>query len=235
MSHQFTITKPFWELFPDVQVAVITVRGIDNHDHGQVPANLLQEANDQVEDLIPYEPISKNPFIHEWREAFSKFKTKKGARFAVENLLKRAKKGNPVPSIDPIVDLYNVISLKYGFPVGCLDEDKIVGDMQLTVAEGGEPFTAIGEDDNEPALAGEVIYRDEAKVTSRCWAWRDSQISEATEDSTNFLMYVECLKPEWREDHKRVLKELTDSIQQYLGGDIETQIVTIEQPSITFK
>ena len=235
VAHQFTITEPFRDIFPEVQLAVITVRGIDNHDNGQVPAHLLADANDQVEDLIPYEPISKNPLIHEWREAFSKFKTKKGARFAVENLLKRAKKGHPVRSINPIVDLYNTISLTYGFAVAALDEDKINGNMQLTVAKGGEPFVAIGESENDPALPGEVIYRDDVNVTSRCWAWRDSEVSEATEDSTNFLLYIECPKPEWQETHRKAVKELTDNIKIYLGGEIAVQLITKDKPTITIK
>jgi len=33
VAHQFTITEPFWDIFPEVQLAVITVRGIDNHDN----------------------------------------------------------------------------------------------------------------------------------------------------------------------------------------------------------
>lgn len=74
----FTVQPSFWNLFPDVKIAVITVHHLDNHEKGQVPPEMLAEANASVEDLIPDEPISANPLIHEWREAFKKFKTKKG-------------------------------------------------------------------------------------------------------------------------------------------------------------
>ncbi|WP_225353304.1 hypothetical protein [Secundilactobacillus paracollinoides] len=98
---QFVVEKPFWDIFPEVRIALIRVTGLDNQDHGQLPASILEDANAHVADLIPDDPISANPLIHEWREAFRKFKTKKGARCAVENLLKRSKNGNPVRSIDP--------------------------------------------------------------------------------------------------------------------------------------
>lgn len=231
---QFTVKPDFWKIFPDVKIAVITVHNLDNHDTGQVPPEMLEKANESVEDLIPDDPISANPLIHEWREAFRKFKTKKGARFAVENLLKRAKKGNPVRSIDPLVDVYNSISLRTGFPIGALDLSKIQGNMQLTVAKGGEPFTAIGEDEPDPALEGEVIYRDDAGVTSRCWAWRDAKRVETTNDSTEILMYSECLLPEWRENHEQAMSELTDNIEKYLGATTQTQYVDHEHPEITY-
>lgn len=232
---RFTVQPSFWKIFPDVKIAVITVHNLDNHDKGQVPRELLAEANDQVEDLIPNEPISANPLIHEWRETFKKFKTKKGARFAVENLLKRAKKGNPVRSIDPLVDIYNAISLRTGFPIGALDLNKIQGGISLEVAKGGEPFTAIGEDEPDPALPGEVIYRDDEGVTSRCWAWRDAKRVEATDDSTDILMYSECLKPEWRENHERAMTELIGNIEKYLGAVAKIQYVARNQPMVTYK
>lgn len=232
---QFTVQPSFWKIFPDVKIAVITVHHLDNHQKEQVPPEMLAEANASVADLIPNEPISANPLIHEWRQAFKKFKTKKGARFAVENLLKRAKKGNPVRSIDPLVDIYNVESLRTGFPIGALDLQKIQGGISLEVAKGGEPFTAIGEDEPDPALPGEVIYRDEEGVTSRCWAWRDAKRVETTEDSTDILMYSECLKPEWRQDHERAMTELTGNIEKYLGALTKTQYVTKEQPTVMYE
>ena len=38
--------------------------------------------------------VSADPIIKSWRQTFQKFKTKKGARCSVENLLKRAKQFN---------------------------------------------------------------------------------------------------------------------------------------------
>lgn len=231
---QFTVQAAFWKIFPDVRIAVLSVHHLDNHQRGQVPPELLDEANQHVAELIPNEPISANPLIHEWREAFRKFKTKKGARFAVENLLKRAKKGNPVRSIDPLVDIYNAISLRTGFPIGALDMNKIQGNMSLEVAKGGEPFTAIGEDESDPALPGEVIYRDDQRVTSRCWAWRDAKEVETTEDSTDILMYSECLKPEWQEKHTQAMNDLATDIEKYLGATVKVQYVDHEHPTVTY-
>lgn len=231
---QFVVEKPFWDIFPEVRIALIRVTGLDNHDHGQLPDTVLEEANAHVADLIPDDPISANSLIHEWREAFRKFKTKKGARCAVENLLKRSKNGNPVRSIDPMVDLYNACSLRTGFPVASLDTESIQGDIRLTVAKGGEPFQAISEDEPEPALDGEVIYADDAGVVSRCWCWRDAERVETRDDTTAATMYIECLKPEWQADHEAAVNQLTSEIEQYLGAKTETVYVDAAHSAVDY-
>lgn len=223
---QFIVEKPFWNIFPEVRIALIRVTGLDNHQ--PIPDSILSEANAHAADLIPEDPISANPFIQEWREAFRKFKTKKGARYAVENLLKRAKNGNPVRSINPLVDLYNAFSLRTGYPCGSMDTAALKGDIRLTVAEGGEPFHAISEAEPEPALPGEVIYKDEKGVISRCWCWRDAERVETRDDSTAVTMYIECLKPEWQADHEKAVNELTDQIEKYLGAKTETVFMDID-------
>ncbi|MGY5339827.1 B3/B4 domain-containing protein [Levilactobacillus spicheri] len=236
MTQKFIVDPEFWDIFPDVQIAFLTAHGVDNHSYGDLKKSRLAEANEKAEDWVPYSPISKTPIIAAWREAFSKFKTKKGARCAVEALLKRASKGNGVGAINPVVDLYNTVSLTYAFPLAAEDMDKIVGDVHLGVAKGGEPFFPIGEAGEEPeeALPGEVIYRDDQGVISRCWAWRDSARVESTEDTQNILLYMENIQPERKEDHEKAVQMLKDSFKQYLHVDLEDHLITQDHPEVTF-
>jgi DNA/RNA-binding domain of Phe-tRNA-synthetase-like protein len=78
-----------------------------------------------------------------WREAFRKFKTRKGARASIEALLKRVQNGGRIGNINPLVDIYNSISLKYGLPCGGEDMDTFSGDLRLTTADGSEPFVPL--------------------------------------------------------------------------------------------
>lgn len=84
--------------------------------------------------------LSHNPVIAVWREAFSKFKTKKGARSSIEALLKRIEKGNTVGGISPLVDVYNEVSLRFALSCGMENLDAIQGNLRLTVTEGGDSF-----------------------------------------------------------------------------------------------
>lgn len=88
---------------------------------------------------------------------YQKFKTKKGARCSIENLLKRVLKGNPVGSITPSVDIYNTVSLTHALPVGGEDIDAMDGDIRLGITEGGDAFRPLGEEENAPTLEGELV------------------------------------------------------------------------------
>ncbi|MCT6807532.1 MAG: phenylalanine--tRNA ligase beta subunit-related protein, partial [Bombilactobacillus sp.] len=133
MGHGFKVDSSFWELFGDTEIAVLTAYDINNQDDSKVPADLLNKANEKALQWVGQDPISDNPVIQDWRQAFRKFKTKKGARCAVENLLKRAKQGKGVGKINPVVDIYNSVSLEWAFPIGGEDLDQIKGKVELTV------------------------------------------------------------------------------------------------------
>ena len=60
-------------------------------------------------------------------EAFKNLK--QGARSSIEALLKRVNNSNHIGTINPLVDIYNSISLKYALPCGGEDIDKFVGDI----------------------------------------------------------------------------------------------------------
>ncbi len=230
MSKAFEIEPAFWNLFPDTTIGIATLHNFDNH--GKFPQAVLNDANQQAQQLVPETPIAQNGVVADWREAYRKFKTKKGARSSIENLLKRAQQGKPVSSINPLVDLYNVISLRHALPCGGENIDAMVGDIKLTVADGGEPFHPLGEDDEEPALPGEVVYKDDAGIICRCWNWRDGERTMLTEDTTNAFLCLECVNPERKDALEAALADLKELTKTYLNADAETSILTIDQPRV---
>lgn len=230
---RFIVDPQIWNLFPTTKIAFVTARGIDN-EHHSFPTELLAQANANAVKWVPNDPISNNEIIQSWRSAYQQFKTKKGARSAIENLLKRAKNGKGVTSINPIVDMYNTVSLNYAFPLGSQDMDKIVGDIQLTMAAGGENFLPIGETENMPALPGEVVYRDDQDIISRCWAWRDSGRTETTSTSKNLVFYMENIDPNRHELHEQAVEQLTDYLKTYFDVDAQTYWLDADHSEITF-
>ena len=55
--------------------------------------------------FVKVEVFTDNPVIREWRDAFYKFRTKKGARCSLEALLKRVKNGGELRCFSPLVDI----------------------------------------------------------------------------------------------------------------------------------
>ena len=125
------------------------VKGLDNTiDESEDPyfQALLDEGNKKAQTFIPDENFTQNEVIQEWRQAFTKFKTKKGARSSIEALLKRVSQGREFNPINPLVDIYNSVSLSYVVPCVWGGEDlaKIVGDLCLGKAQGNESFFPLG-------------------------------------------------------------------------------------------
>ena len=227
---KFIAEDSFWELFPDAAIGIIVahdMKGASDVDPSDTESirRLLSEANEQANQYLTSNVISENEMVKVWREAYSKFKTKKGARCSIENLLKRVLKGNPVGSITPSVDIYNAISLKYALPVGGEDIDTVEGDFRLGVTEGGDAFLPLGEDAEDPTLPGELCYRDDEGAVCRCWNWRDGQRTALTDDSANAILVVECVDPARRADLEAALDEFAALMERYLGASIEVRAV----------
>ena len=236
---KFVATPSFWELFPDAQIGIVVVRDmktadeVSPEDAAEVEA-LLKKANAQASRHLTNPTLSQNQPVAVWRAAYQKFKTKKGARVSIENLLKRVMKDNPVGHITPSVDIYNAISLKWAFPVGGENVDSFVGDVRLAVTEGGDAFLPLGEgESDDPTLPGELCYLDDAGAICRCWNWRDGVRTALGDDSRNAFLIIENVDPTRGEDLAAAIDELAELHERYLGATVfNKQIVTRDNPEM---
>ncbi|WP_270456206.1 B3/4 domain-containing protein [Allisonella histaminiformans] len=219
---KFIIEDSFWDIFPEASIGIITVHGIDNHIKAENRYQpLLEEAEQKGLSWLTQDDFSSNPVIAVWREAFTRFKKKKGVRASIEALLKRVYQGKHIGTINPLVDIYNSISLSYALPVGGEDIDKFEGNIRLTLADGTEPFITLGSNESEPPKEGEVVYKDDAGAICRCWNWRESVRTMLTEEASNVFLCIECVDPERREFLTEAIHALKDMVVGELGGTAE--------------
>lgn len=224
---KFIIEESFWELFPESQFAVIVAKGIKNGKsefQKEIEENLRKAEKESVK-FYPEGNFADNKVIKDWREAFTKFKKKKGVRASIESLLKRVSKGDELSSISPLVDIYNAVSLRYGFPCGAEDIDSFNGNLRLTVTQGGDDFITLGSDKSEPTLDGEVCYLDDSGTVCRCWNWRESVRTMITENTTNAFIIMENIDKDRREELVMAMEELASWIERILGGSIDAKLV----------
>ena len=209
---KFIVDESFWEIFPEASIAVLAVKNVQESIHlddekAAEIKSLLDSANEGAKKYLTSEVISENAVVKTWRETYSKFPTKKGARCSIEALLKRVLHGTPVGTIAPTVDITNAISLKYAFPIR---------------AENMETFTG------EPPLAGEIAYYDEEGVLCRCWNWRDGKRTEVTDDTTVEFIAMECVEPNRVGELQEAVDELANLLTHYVGAEvINKQIINI--------
>lgn len=220
---KFITEESFWSLFPDAEIGVVVLNDVDNSDSvyedNETIRDDLAKANQEAGKWITATTLSKNEVIKVWRDAFQKFKKKKGNRASIEALLARVDKGNYVGGINPLVDVYNAISLTYGLPIGGEDIDNFAGNLRLTVSEeGGDEFMALGDEENNPTLPGELCYLDDIGAVCRCWNWRDGKRTMLTGNTKNAFMIIESVDPGRHGDLVEALDLMEENAVKYLGA-----------------
>lgn len=230
---KFIIEEAFWEVFPKAKIGIIIANDINNHvQHTAIYEQLLSAAEKDAAKFFKETEFSNNAVVKVWREAFQLFKTKKGARSSIEALLKRVSNGNHIGTINPLVDIYNSISLKYAMPCGGEDIDSFVGNVKLTKAVGNEHFITLGSEEDAPPYEDEIVYKDDAGAICRCWNWRESVRTMLTEKTENAFLCIELIDEEREAEFKSALQELAELTQKHLGGTHKVFILDRENCEI---
>jgi DNA/RNA-binding domain of Phe-tRNA-synthetase-like protein len=196
-------------------------------------SSMLRTAAATVRESAALTDVASHPRIAAWRDAFSTF----GARpskfqSSVEALVRRARRGDDLPLIHPLVGLYNAVSLRWLLPIGGDDLDTIVGGLQLRRAQGGEQYHELGSGDDDPPLPGEVIYRDSQKVLCRRWCWRQGADSMITERSQAVVLNVHGLPPASRADVEAAARELAEIVPALCGGQARWYVLDQRTPRV---
>lgn len=144
------------------------------------------------------EPVWASAHFDAWRQAFRAFGAKpQRTPCSAEALRRRVERDGSLPTINPVVDLYNAVSVTYAVPIGGEDWDAYAGHPRLVRAGGDELFETFkeGEPATEAPDPGEVIWRDDLGVTCRRWNWRQSSRTRLSEQARSMWFILEALDP----------------------------------------
>ena len=230
---KFKIDSKILEQFPGLNIGIVVAKGINNAAIKDEIMDLIREESKTIRENFNKETLSANPRIGAWRKAYSSFGAKpKKYKCSVENLYRMILEGIELRHINKIVDIYNYISIKHMIPVGGDDIDKVDGDITLKFALGNEPFIKLNSQEIENPKEGEIVYTDSKEVLCRRWNWRECDKSKMTEDTKNVTLAVEGLPPVTNEEVKTILKELSELVQNFCGGEIKTFVLDNAMPEV---
>jgi DNA/RNA-binding domain of Phe-tRNA-synthetase-like protein len=196
--------------FPAYRALILVAEGVANGPTDGASEALLHAAEQAHTDL---ERATDHPHVAAWRAAFSAFGAKP-SRFpsSVEALLSRALKGQGLPRVNRLVDLYNAISVLHVVPVGGEDLDRIEPPMRLVRAQGDEPFDVREAEAVEHPRPGEVVWRDTRAVTCRRWNWRQGRRTALSDATTRALFVFDRLEPMALADLQAAAADLTEHL-----------------------
>jgi DNA/RNA-binding domain of Phe-tRNA-synthetase-like protein len=212
---------------PDLIGGVIIGRGVKN---GATPPELQQlffAEQAEIKKRLGDVALSQLPSIAAWRQAFSRFGVEPTKyRSAAEALLRRLTKKGDIPSINTLVDIGNLLSVRYALPVAVIDTQNVQGAITVHYADGTETYTILGQAELDHPEAGEVVFSDEAKqVMARRWCWRQSEESAAQDTTTEVVITAEAHHSGARPEVEALVKDFLELLQKYCGGDYEWKIL----------
>ena len=179
-------------------------------------------------------PLSELPSLAAWRRAFREFGVDPtGYRSAAEALLRRLTKQGSIPSINSLVDIGNLVSIRYALPVAIFDRRAMIGSVTVRFANGDETFTDIGSGAHESPAPGEVVFVDgSGHVCARRWCWRQSAESASGPGTTEILVTVEGQHEFAAADVASARRDLGELIAEYARpGDITAATVDAQRPT----
>jgi len=178
------------ERFPGLQVIVEYVDGVKVEDTGNELQMFKETVCAEVKGKYSLESVKDVAIFRSYRDFFWKVgidPTK--IRPAAEALVRRILAEKPLPTINNVVDSYNLASIKTEVALAAFNRDELKGTLLMRFARSGEQFEGIGM--NKPmALNGkEVVISDEEKLIA-VYPYRDADKSKVAAEAKNLMILV---------------------------------------------
>ena len=222
------------ENYPKLAAGVITAQGMTNAPTPDTLRNLYLDEQTAVKARIGTAPLSELPSLSAWRRAISAFGVSPTKyRSAAESLLRRLTKKGDIPCINTLVDIGNLVSIRYGLPVAIFDTRQIAVPITVHYSDGSEAFMDLGSDQIVHPAPGEVIFSDAiSMVIARRWCWRQSATSAASASTTDAIITVEAHHDGGSGDIENALTDLLALFVDYAGGSYDSAVLDADNPEI---
>ncbi|MFN4132755.1 MAG: B3/4 domain-containing protein [Candidatus Hadarchaeales archaeon] len=206
------------ERFPELRALIRIVRGVEVKPESEGVENFKREVTEEVRTSMKLEDVKDAPVFRAYRDFYWRVgidPTK--IRPAGEALVRRVLGGKPIPKINTLVDVYNMVSLRTGVAIGAFDFKKINGELILREALKGEKFLGIGMKSQETLGGNEMVVADAEKLIA-IYPYRDSEETKVTTATTDVLFLL-CGVPGISEEVlKNVGDQTVEMAVKFCGG-----------------
>jgi len=232
----YSISDDIFALFPEYRRGVVLAYEIANKESPPGLIGMLRTAEESVRERLKLDELTAHSRIASWREAFRKVGIKPSEfRASVEAMVRRVLRHQELPSINALVDIGNVLSLRHLLPVGSHAIDRITDNIALCHASGDEEFVPLGSEEVEHPAPGEIIFAEGNHVLTRRWSWRQGHHTLTLPTTTAVEFNVDGLPPVSRDEIEGICLELMELVKKFCGGKMRHEIIESQNPRITLK
>lgn len=227
----FAVSDKVFGKFPDYVVGWVATRFTPGSENAGEIEGLLRGAEQRARTILAGTDLKAHPAIGVWRSTFSSLGWS-ASKFpsSVEGLAKRVVREQELPSIHPVVDLVNAVSITYLVPMGCHDMETI-DSLNVRPAEAGDVFLPMGTGDAEEPDQGEIIYVAGNSVRTRRWVWRQSRLALVGPEASTLFIPVDGFN-ETLGNVDAAVNALAELLTSLLGATVQTGQVNRDQMSV---
>jgi DNA/RNA-binding domain of Phe-tRNA-synthetase-like protein len=202
-----------------VRGAFAVLSGLDNRG---APAGLQAWREGLARRLaheLPAGFIDSDPVLRGFRELHDAV-GRSNRRFvsSAEALVGLYQRKGVIPSVNPLVDIYNAVSLETRLSLGAHDAARVQGSITLRLTRGGERFVPLGAHAPEPIQPGEYCYVDDGGEVLCRLEHRQCERTRVTGDTTACFYIVQGHAGTPRSMLEAALQRLVARTIEFCGG-----------------
>ena len=212
-----------------VKIRGVQIRNVNNDIYTEELKRYISVHIQNILEHESLESIKENPIIKGFYDLHHSVNIPKRKNLpASENLLKSLVKKQEFYSINPIVDIYNIISMETKLALGAHDINCLNGNLTLRKTLGNENFIPLGQDEPKTVPKGVYSYIDDANAIVCYLEIRQVDKTKITNRSKNIFYIVQGNKQTPQEYIDEIAQRLIDITTYYCGGEgklLEHQII----------
>jgi DNA/RNA-binding domain of Phe-tRNA-synthetase-like protein len=236
---RFVVSPKIFELYPGLKLPVVVAQGLEPTANSIRVEKLWREAWEEAGLLAStYANAQSHPRVAAWREAMAATGVS-GRKYpsSVESLLRRAFKGGEPPRINPLVDFYNSISLRYVVPAGGFDLALLGDALELRLTREADTFRPLDSASAERVEPKEVAYASGNEILTRHFVWKQSHKGLLSESTRSVFLVSEVLgEVEESADGlaQAVLEDLCEGLRRHFGAEPVNFLVEQRVPAASW-
>ena len=236
---RFVVSPKIFELYPGLKLPVVVAQGLEPTANSIRVEKLWREAWEEAGLLAStYANAQSHPRVAAWREAMAATGVS-GRKYpsSVESLLRRAFKGGEPPRINPLVDFYNSISLRYVVPAGGFDLALLGDALELRLTREADTFRPLDSASAERVEPKEVAYASGNEILTRHFVWKQSHKGLLSESTRSVFLVSEVLgEVEESADGlaQAVLEDLCEGLRRHFGAEPVNFLVEERVPAASW-
>lgn len=223
---KFSVSKEVFEKLDSACFGVVVANGIDNISENIEARKKLNQIVEECEVKFKDTKVKELEEILYYRDVFKKLEINPNKFMSsIEAMLTRVSKSKGLPSINPVVDIGNSVSLKYMVPLGAHDIDTLNEDINVRFSKKGDVFIPLGCKESEILEDGELIYSAGDNVRTRRWIWRQSDQGKITDESKNIFFPIDGFSDKNYDNVIKARDELASLLKHIFLCDVKVGFI----------